>query len=960
MSFSTQQRAVAVFLCLVAAASSDAAITATDDYSPAYDGVADPWDLGTTTDLYVGDTNVGSLLIDEGSYVANDDAYVGYATTGNGAITVSGAVSTWRNDSWIYLGYRGQGTLTIADSGQVNGYWASLGSRSGAEGNALVTGAGSRWIINRWLEVGAAGTGVLDVMDGGKVSADVVTIADGLGSTGQVTVSGANSLLDVEGSYINDVYVGNFGTGILSIDSGGRVLADEVYVSRHSNASGLVTVTDIGSQLRGTRGVYIGGNSTGVLRVDNDGVVDGGDIVVGDNAAGTLQVGSAGAVNAVNLYVGRGSNGTGVVQFDGGVVETQGLLASPTELLGTGTINARGVVSDIDVTIASAADLQQQWLFNGLPDQSVTLNADFGGTGKSEAVLGAGFRGAGTLSLSGGQVVYSGRGELGYHTGSHGVAVVSGVGTLWNSAGEITVGRNGAGSLTVESGGSVSAGSIALGPEGSGTLSIDADSTLNVNKDLIVNASSNVVLDGATISVGGLIAAPANLRGAGVIRTTGLVSDFDLTFDATHPLDQQFTINQEPGQNVTIELSAQSSSPAKGSLGVGYNGSASLTIADGQKIRSGKAYLGYHPGSNGTAVVKGANTFWFNDSLNIGTSGDGSLTIEQDAYVGSGPTRIGGQGGSVGTLTIRDSDSQLAPRGIVVAHGGVVNVEGGGVNNDFGITEIGGACTDCSLPRASVTVRGENAFFTSSQLEMGRDGGARFVVEGGAIARARFGVTTLYAGDTQLVVSGAGSHFEADLLSFQPSSTSESGPAEILLERGGRFSLNFIFGSSDVAQIKMREGGQFVFLNGGRRLANTASEFFGDVYADAVFYWDGDTYESILNATPGVDYTIQQVFDSFGGYTVLTVGELPGLDGDYNGDGVVDAADYTVWRDNLNESVTLNGDTTPGDVSQEDYDVWVTNYGKVASNNGTQTVPEPNGLLLAVGLANLLLVCRRK
>jgi Tol biopolymer transport system component len=58
------------------------------------------------------------------------------------------------------------------------------------------------------------------------------------------------------------------------------------------------------------------------------------------------------------------------------------------------------------------------------------------------------------------------------------------------------------------------------------------------------------------------------------------------------------------------------------------------------------------------------------------------------------------------------------------------------------------------------------------------------------------------------------------------------------------------------------------------------------------------------------------------------------LPGDYNGDGVVDTADYTGWREN--------------DGSQEGYDTWRANFGRVAGDatfsNGT--VPEPVSVLL--------------
>ncbi len=53
--------------------------------------------------------------------------------------------------------------------------------------------------------------------------------------------------------------------------------------------------------------------------------------------------------------------------------------------------------------------------------------------------------------------------------------------------------------------------------------------------------------------------------------------------------------------------------------------------------------------------------------------------------------------------------------------------------------------------------------------------------------------------------------------------------------------------------------------------------------------------------------------------------------GDYNGDGTVDAADYTVWRDHLGETMTLPNENppaaTPGLVDDEDYLYWKAQFG---------------------------------
>jgi hypothetical protein len=57
------------------------------------------------------------------------------------------------------------------------------------------------------------------------------------------------------------------------------------------------------------------------------------------------------------------------------------------------------------------------------------------------------------------------------------------------------------------------------------------------------------------------------------------------------------------------------------------------------------------------------------------------------------------------------------------------------------------------------------------------------------------------------------------------------------------------------------------------------------------------------------------------------------LPGDYNGDGAVNAADYTVWRDTLGQSAAsglLADGSGNGIVDQADYDVWKMHFGDTA------------------------------
>jgi hypothetical protein len=75
-----------------------------------------------------------------------------------------------------------------------------------------------------------------------------------------------------------------------------------------------------------------------------------------------------------------------------------------------------------------------------------------------------------------------------------------------------------------------------------------------------------------------------------------------------------------------------------------------------------------------------------------------------------------------------------------------------------------------------------------------------------------------------------------------------------------------------------------------------------------------------------------------------------GTVGDYNNNGVVDAADYVVWR-NAGATYTLPNDSTPGTVNTADYDAWRANFGNPPGSGSSSAVPEPATVaLLALGL----------
>jgi autotransporter-associated beta strand protein len=103
----------------------------------------------------------------------------------------------------------------------------------------------------------------------------------------------------------------------------------------------------------------------------------------------------------------------------------------------------------------------------------------------------------------------------------------------------------------------------------------------------------------------------------------------------------------------------------------------------------------------------------------------------------------------------------------------------------------------------------------------------------------------------------------------------------------------------------------------------------------------------------GADFIRNDFFSGMGRVNVMMVAVTPILIGDYNDNGIVDAADYTVWRDSLGTGFVLpNRDpANMGNVSADDYTSWVNNFGAVpgaGSLSVQNSVPEPTSLAMMI------------
>ena len=128
---------------------------------------------------------------------------------------------------------------------------------------------------------------------------------------------------------------------------------------------------------------------------------------------------------------------------------------------------------------------------------------------------------------------------------------------------------------------------------------------------------------------------------------------------------------------------------------------------------------------------------------------------------------------------------------------------------------------------------------------------------------------------------------------------------------------------------------------------------------------DGTDKIAKSNLVPGTNGSVDR--DVFSGTSAqLAAMAVHLLPGDYNHDGVVDAADYVVWRNSVGSTVNLAADgNNDGVVNSSDYTYWRQRVGQTAgsgSGSGADlspgSVPEPCTALL-LGIGSVMALSRR-
>ncbi|MCA9185924.1 MAG: hypothetical protein R3E01_36620 [Pirellulaceae bacterium] len=110
---------------------------------------------------------------------------------------------------------------------------------------------------------------------------------------------------------------------------------------------------------------------------------------------------------------------------------------------------------------------------------------------------------------------------------------------------------------------------------------------------------------------------------------------------------------------------------------------------------------------------------------------------------------------------------------------------------------------------------------------------------------------------------------------------------------------------------------------------------------------------------------IAGAYDNFAGQLVYVDNSLATatiVEGDYNRNGIVDAADYTVWKDAFGSTINLDADGNKnGVIDAADYTIWKDNFGATLGQSLAISVPEPANLalILSGGLCCAVQIRRR-
>ncbi|MBB5984423.1 autotransporter-associated beta strand repeat-containing protein [Sphingobium lignivorans] len=784
--------------------------------------------VSTTENFIVGSYGTGNVTVDDGGQIQGDKLIVGFVDGGAGTLNLSGAGTHVQGNTYIMVGtYAGSsGTVTLSDGATLKA--------DGTRGITLAFEAGSAGTLNIGAAAGedAAAAGSIEAEYGiqfGNGTGNLVLnhneagyeLATGLSGAGVINIlagetifsgngSAFSGTLDISGGSFevtstlgaDHVSVGGVESAHLSVVQGG-VLESNTGSIGMGGTNGSVTIDGPGSSWVSSGGIQISrdGGSTGSLAI-----TDGGSF---ETVLGGLYMGAGGSISVSgegsSLLIGTlhselpasWNDADGWFSVDEGTVSiTDGaLLATDGSYIGGSGTTVATMTVDGENTVWS----------NGIP-------LFIGGTGNGTV-------GHGDVTVSGGATVTSYTSALGVDTGSSGKLTLTGEGTIYTVldregfAGNMRVGYNGTGTVTVSNGALLAAAAL-----------VDVASQSGSEGTLLIENGGHVT--GQSMRIGGQT------------ETVGSV-----TVD---------------GEGSTLVIGSDR-------IGVGISGNGTLTVSNGGSASSEGAVIGWEAGGKGTVTVTGAGSTFSNDgSLYVGNVGEGTLNVSDGGRVTSTDGYVGTVAGSKGVVTVSGAESIWDMSGVfivgneataraeaTISDGGTLRaVQGtlGNLNSSFGRMTVTGAGSTWSAYDDGITN-------WAGYLNVGLSGsGLLNVWDGGTVDAVRLYIGNDAGSSGTVLLTGAGSTIRTE----QGLYVGAEGTGELTLMNGAHIEAQTI-------KVGYLAGSTGTLIIGG--LASQPAAAAGTINADEIHLGSGNS-RLVLNHT-STDYELGANLTGFGDVDVL-------------------------------------------------------------------------------------------
>ncbi len=509
--------------------------------------------------------------------------------------------------------------------------------------------------------------------------------------------------------------VGGAGSGTLSVGASGNVTTtQDITIAAGTLSTSLLSVSGTGASLTDGGNLVVGEAGHGSLLVQSNGSVgatsgllvigdaegSSGSVVLGGTLGGSLAVGQG-------IIVGNAGGGTLDLQANGGLTLGAGIIDIGAAQGGIGTLAL--AASGVTLTAPGAVLVGG----SGTGTLQVTAGTSLEATAGT-LTIGAASGGVGVLTVSGAGAAASLDGLIIGGFGNGRLAIASGATVTTPNSVVVGQGANGFGALTLNGSATslVDGGDLVVGAAGDGTVSVQGGATLQVGSGAVLigdvaGASSAMTLagTGTALQIGSNLMVGASGNGT-------LDVQAGVTLDVN---GGAVTVGATTGSSGEIILAGTGSVFSAGQdMMIGIAGQGTLSIGAGAGLSvAGSLGVGAAAGGIGTVAVTGTGATVTLGSLLVGDAGTGTLTLASGAQVTTpDDVVIGNSAGGAGSITVNGAGTLLDDGGglIVGAAGsGEIDINKGQVEVLSGAITLGqsdSAAGSISLQNSSLGLSG--------------------------------------------------------------------------------------------------------------------------------------------------------------------------------------------------------------------------------------------------------------